>query len=50
MRRQRTWLLAGALLLIGNMAHAGLQLKLKTEGLSPAQQHASQALLDEARR
>jgi hypothetical protein len=47
-RRPRTWLLAGALLLIGNMAHAGLQLKLKTEGLSPAQQHASQALLDEA--
>ncbi|MCU0075530.1 DUF4105 domain-containing protein [Pseudomonas koreensis] len=43
-----TWLLAGALLLLGNSAHAGLQLRLKTDGLSPAQQQASQALLDEA--
>jgi len=42
------WLLAGALLLLGNSAHAGLQLRLKTDGLSPAQQQASQALLDEA--
>ncbi|WP_085696493.1 DUF4105 domain-containing protein [Pseudomonas sp. B26(2017)] len=42
------WLLAGALLLLGNNAHAGLQLQLKTDGLSPAQQQASQALLDEA--
>jgi len=42
------WLLAGALLLIGSNAHASLQLRLKTEGLSPAQQQASQALLDEA--
>jgi len=42
------WLLAGALLLFGNSAHAGLQLRLKTDGLSPAQQQASQALLDEA--
>jgi len=42
------WLLAGALLLLGNSAHAGLQLRLKTEGLSPAQQQASQALIDEA--
>lgn len=42
------WLLAGALLLLGNSAHAGLQLQLKTDGLSPAQQQASQALLDEA--
>ena len=41
-------LLAGALLLLGNSAHAGLQLRLKTDGLSPAQQQASQALLDEA--
>jgi hypothetical protein len=42
------WLLAGALLLIGSNAHASLQLRLKTDGLSPAQQQASQALLDEA--
>ncbi|MCF4998357.1 DUF4105 domain-containing protein [Pseudomonas syringae] len=48
MRPLGAWLLAGALLLLGNSAHAGLQLRLKTEGLSPAQQHASQALLDEA--
>jgi len=43
-----TWLLAGALLLLGNSAHASLQLRLKTDGLSPAQQQASRALLDEA--
>jgi hypothetical protein len=42
------WLLAGALLLLGNSAHASLHLRLKTDGLSPAQQQASQALLDEA--
>ena len=42
------WLLAGVLLLLGNTAQAGLQLQLKTQGLSPAQQQASQALLDEA--
>ncbi|MGH8377208.1 MAG: DUF4105 domain-containing protein, partial [Pseudomonas sp.] len=48
MKRPGTWLLAGALLLLGNTAHAGLQLQLKTEGLTPAQQQASQALLDEA--
>jgi len=42
------WLLAGTLLLLGNSAHASLQLRLKTDGLSPAQQQASQALLDEA--
>jgi len=42
------WLLAGALLLIGSNAHASLQLRLKTDGLSPAQQQASQALLNEA--
>ncbi|MFJ4196059.1 DUF4105 domain-containing protein [Pseudomonas sp. NPDC089534] len=48
MKSLGTWLLAGALLLIGNGAHADLQLRLKTDGLSPAQQQASQALLDEA--
>ncbi|MFJ7313824.1 DUF4105 domain-containing protein [Pseudomonas sp. NPDC098747] len=48
MKSLRTWLLAGALLLLGNSAHAGLQLRLKTDGLSPAQQQASQALIDEA--
>jgi hypothetical protein len=42
------WLLASALLLLGNSAHASLQLRLKTDGLSPAEQQASQALLDEA--
>nr|WP_237403032.1 DUF4105 domain-containing protein [Pseudomonas sp. MWU318] len=40
--------MAGALLLLGNSAHASLQLRLKTDGLSPAQQQASQTLLDEA--
>ncbi|MGE8068138.1 DUF4105 domain-containing protein [Pseudomonas sp. NPDC089569] len=48
MKSPAAWLLAGALLLFGSSAHAGLQLQLKTEGLSPAQQQASQALLDEA--
>ncbi|QIA00859.1 DUF4105 domain-containing protein [Pseudomonas fluorescens] len=48
MRSLGAWLLAGALLLLGNSAHAGLQLRLKTDGLSPTQQQASQALLDEA--
>lgn len=48
MKSLGTWLLAGALLLLGNSAHAGLQLRLKTDGLSPAQQQASQALIDEA--
>ncbi|MDM8189534.1 DUF4105 domain-containing protein [Pseudomonas koreensis] len=48
MRSVGAWLLAGALLLLGNSAHAGLQLRLKTEGLSSAQQQASQALIDEA--
>ena len=46
MKSLGTWLLAGALLLLGNSAHAGLQLRLKTDGLSPAQQQASQALID----
>jgi hypothetical protein len=36
------------MLLLGNSAQAGLQLRLKTDGLSSAEQHASQALLDEA--
>ncbi|WP_458378870.1 DUF7844 domain-containing protein [Pseudomonas chlororaphis] len=48
MRPLAAWLLGAALLLLGNSAQAGLQLRLKTEGLSPGQQHASQALLDEA--
>ncbi|HHS7809240.1 DUF4105 domain-containing protein [Pseudomonas jessenii] len=48
MKSLGAWLLAGALLLLGNSAHASLQLRLKTDGLSPAQQQASQALLDEA--
>ncbi|POA85596.1 DUF7844 domain-containing protein [Pseudomonas protegens] len=42
------WLLAGTLGLLCGTAQADLQLRLKTDGLSPAQQHASQALLDEA--
>ncbi|QJP93136.1 MULTISPECIES: DUF7844 domain-containing protein [Pseudomonas] len=50
MKSLSAWLLAGALLLIGSNAHASLQLRLKTDGLSPAQQQASQALLDEAMR
>ena len=50
MRRLKTWLLAGAVLLCASTAQAGLQLRLKTEGLSPAEQQASQALLDEALR
>lgn len=48
MRRFAAWLAAGVLLLTGSLAQAGLQLHLNTEGLSPAQQQASQALLDEA--
>ena len=48
MKSLGAWLLAGALLLLGNSAHASMQLRLKTDGLSPAQQQASQALLDEA--
>jgi len=42
------WLTAGVVLLMGSTAQAGLQLHLIEEGLSPAQQQASQALLDEA--
>jgi hypothetical protein len=40
--------MAGTLLLGASAAQADLQLRLKTDGLSPAQQQASQALLDEA--
>ncbi len=50
MRRLAAWLLAWAVLLSAGAAQAGLQLRLKTEGLSPAEQQASQALLDEAMR
>ena len=48
MKSLGAWLLAGVVLLLGNTAQASLQLRLKTDGLSPAQQQASQALLDEA--
>ncbi|MBV4497877.1 DUF4105 domain-containing protein [Pseudomonas sp. SWRI12] len=48
MRRFAAWMAAGVLLLTASMAQAGLQLHLNVEGLSPAQQQASQALLDEA--
>lgn len=50
MRRLVAWLLAGTVLLCAGAAQASLQLRLKTDGLSPAQQQASQALLDEAMR
>ncbi|WP_122764041.1 DUF7844 domain-containing protein [Pseudomonas viridiflava] len=50
MRRLAAWLLAGTVLLCASPAQASLQLRLKTEGLSPAEQQASQALLDEAMR
>ncbi len=48
MKTLAAWLLAGTLLLLGSTAQASLQLRLKTDGLSPAEQKASQALLDEA--
>ncbi|QXI53689.1 DUF7844 domain-containing protein [Pseudomonas alvandae] len=48
MRRLAAWLTAGVMLLMGSNAQAGLQLYLNGDGLSPAQQQASQALLDEA--
>lgn len=48
MRSLSAWLLAGVVVLLGNTAQASLQLRLKTDGLSPAQVQASQALLDEA--
>ncbi|MCF5143781.1 DUF4105 domain-containing protein [Pseudomonas sp. PA-6-1D] len=50
MRRLFAWLLAGTVLLCAGAAQASLQLRLKTDGLSPAEQQASQALLDEAMR
>ena len=50
MRRLAAWLLAGTVLLCASAAQASLQLRLKTEGLSPAEQQASQALLDDAMR
>ena len=48
MRPLTRWLAACGLLLITSSAQAALHLQLKTEGLSPAEQQASQALLDEA--
>ncbi|MBC3363649.1 DUF4105 domain-containing protein [Pseudomonas sp. SWRI154] len=48
MRRLAAWLTAGVMLLIGSTAQAGLQLHLNADDLTPAQQQASQALLDEA--
>ncbi|MBU6961334.1 DUF4105 domain-containing protein [Pseudomonas sp. CVAP len=48
MRTLAAWLMAGAVLLLCSAAQASLQLHLKTDGLSPAEQQASQALLDEA--
>ena len=50
MRRLAAWLLAGTVLLCTGAAQASLQLRLKSDGLSPAEQQASQALLDEAMR
>jgi len=49
-RRLAAWLLAGTVLLCTGAAQASLQLRLKSDGLSPAEQQASQALLDEAMR
>ncbi|MEG0860328.1 MAG: DUF4105 domain-containing protein [Pseudomonas sp.] len=48
MNTLRAWLLGSWLTLLGSPALADLQLHLQTEGLEPAQQRASQALLDEA--
>ena len=48
MRRLAVWLLASALSLICTSAFADLSLSLYTDGLDPAQQKASQTLLDEA--
>ncbi len=50
MRRLAAWLLAGAVLLSASAAQASLQLRLMSDGLSPAEQQASQALIDEAMR
>ncbi|MBH3426561.1 DUF4105 domain-containing protein [Pseudomonas alkylphenolica] len=48
MRNLRAWLFGGLLTLLAGPALADLQLQLQTDGLGPAQQRASQALLDEA--
>lgn len=48
MRRLAVWLLASALWLVCTSASANLSLSLYTDGLNPAQQKASQTLLDEA--
>ncbi|AIN61333.1 DUF7844 domain-containing protein [Pseudomonas soli] len=48
MKRMRAWLLGCALTLLGTPALADLQLVLRTDGLDPSQQQASQLLLDEA--
>lgn len=48
MRRLATWLLASALSLICTSVFADLSLSLHTDGLTAAQQKASQTLLDEA--
>ena len=48
MRRIAVWLMASALSLLCTSVLADLRLSLNTEGLSAAQQKASQALLDEA--
>ncbi|ROL67655.1 hypothetical protein BHU25_19265 [Pseudomonas vranovensis] len=44
----RAWLLGCLLILCGSPALADLQLVLQADGMSPQQQRASQALLDEA--
>ncbi|MCP3748184.1 DUF4105 domain-containing protein [Pseudomonas sp. SBB6] len=48
MKPLRAWLLGCLLTLFGSPALADLQLVLQADGLSPQQQRASQALLDEA--
>ncbi|MEF9896647.1 MAG: DUF4105 domain-containing protein [Pseudomonas sp.] len=48
MNTLRAWLLGSLLALLASPALADLELQLQTEGLEPAQQRASQALLDEA--
>ncbi|MET0951205.1 MAG: hypothetical protein ABWY17_22245, partial [Pseudomonas sp.] len=48
MRHLGAWLLACALSLTATSALASLNLSLTADGLSPAQQQATQTLLDEA--
>ncbi|MDD1015539.1 DUF4105 domain-containing protein [Pseudomonas rubra] len=48
MKPVRAWLLGCLLILCSSPVLADLQLVLQADGLSPQQQHASQALLDEA--